>query len=256
MKRTFWGIILVALGVAALLQGTGAYYLGLAFWPVVLTLVGLSIAFESFVSRHGPRWFGLALGLWLGAMGAFEILNNAGITPEIDGGRIASAGWPILLIAIGLSVIFGKGMMIRFNGGGHRRREWNPEFRHQVVGDLRYGRSPWVLDKDLDLSNSVGDLKLDLTTADITPGTHHITVSQFVGETVIKVPDNVTVRCTAEANVGELDILGDHRSGAGLYIKREIEVPDSPVELIIDAHQRVGALKVIRVPAPPVRVIE
>lgn len=256
MKRYFWGIVLIVLGVLALLQGTGAYYLGLSFWPVVLTLVGLSIAFESVAARRGPQWFGLALGLWLGAIGLFEILNNAGVTLE-DGGTIASAGWPILLIAIGLSVVFGKGIRVEWDGPRHRR-DWThcSHRQHQFVGDLRYGRSPWVLDGDLNLSNAVGDLKLDLTTADITPGTHKIEVSQFVGETVIRVPDNVTVRVTAEASVGELEILGDHRSGASLYLQREVVIPDCPVELIINAYQRVGSLRVVRVPAPPLKVIE
>ena len=254
MKRYFWGVMLIALGTMALLQGLGIQNFGLSFWPVVLTLVGLSITYESFTSRRGPSWFGLALGLWLGAMGIFEILNEAGYSPLIDGGDIASAGWPILLIAIGISIVTGRGMVVRFNGGRHRR-DWS-ESRHQVVGDLRYGRERWVLDKDLNLTNAVGDLKVDLTTAEITPGTHRIRVTQFVGETVIKVPDDVTVRATADANVGELDVLGDQRSGAGLYIQREVVVEGSNIELIIDAHLRVGSLRIIRLPAANPRVIE
>lgn len=254
MKRYFWGVVLIGLGVVALLQGTGQE-LGLSFWPVVMTLAGLSIVYESIDSRRGPRWFGLALGIWIGAIGLFNILHDAGVSPDVDGGRIASAGWPILLIALGVSTFFGKG--IRFTIERSHRRSWDPtgDSQHTVIGDMRYGRGPWRLDKDLNLSNSVGDLKLDLSTAEITPGTHRIAVTQFVGETVIKVPDNVTVRVTAEANVGELEILGDTRSGASLFIQREVVVPDSPVELIIDAHQRVGSLKVLRVPVPT-RVIE
>lgn len=257
MKRYFWGLALIALGVLALLQGTGMYHFGLSFWPVVLTLVGFSITVESFAGRRGPQWFGLALGLWLGAMGLFGILNDAGITPDIDGGTIARAGWPMLLIALGLSICFGKGIRVVFDGP-KQKREWSRKgpSQHQFVGDLRYGRSPWVLDGDLNLSNSVGDLKLDLTTADITPGIHRIEVTQFVGETVIKVPDNVTVRVTAEASVGELEILGDHRSGASLYLQREIVIPDSHAELIIGAYQRVGSLRVVRYPVPPLRVGE
>lgn len=255
MKRVFSGIVLVILGVLALCQGIGVYDFGLSFWPVIGIVTGLWITYESFTGRRGPSWFGLALGLWLSAMGLFEILNDAGVTLDIDGGTIASAGWPILLIAIGLSVVFGNGIRVSVSGKRRHRTEWSAG-RHQVVGDLRYGRSPWVLEKDLNLSNAVGDLRLDLTTADITPGLHRINVTQFVGETVIEVPENVTVKVTAEANVGELDILGDQRSGAGLFLEREIVVPDAEVQLIIDAHQRVGSLRVIRVPARPRRGIE
>lgn len=251
MRRYFWGLVLIALGVTALLQGTGAYNFGLSFWPVVLTLVGLSITVESFTGRRGPSWFGLALGLWIGAIGLFDILHEAGVTPTISGGEIVSAGWPILLIAVGISIASGRG--IRVMVAGRSRQDWSDSrqtrSRHQVIGDLRYGREHWVLDKDLDLTNAVGDLKVDLTTAEITPGVHRIKVTQFVGETVIKVPDHVTVRATAEANVGELDVLGDCRDGAGLYIQREVLVPDSDAELVIDARLRVGALRIIRLPA-------
>ncbi len=254
MKRTFWGIALIALGVLALLQGMGAYNFGLSFWPAVLTLIGLSIAWSSFSRRRGPQWFGLALGLWLGSMGLFDILNDAGLT-MISGGDIARNGWPILLIAIGVSVVFGRSPMIVISGR-HRDRWSDGDIRAQMVGDLRYGRDPWILEKDMNLDNTVGDVKVDLTTADITPGTHRINVSQFVGETVIKVPDNVTVRATAEAGVGEIEVLGDRRSGVSLHLEREIVVPGSPVELIIDAQLRVGSLRVVRVPAPFSRVIE
>ncbi|MFZ5816099.1 MAG: LiaF domain-containing protein [Bacillota bacterium] len=252
MKRIFWGMVFIALGVLALLQGTGAFNFGLSFWPVVLTLIGLGITYDSLTKRRGPSWFGLALGLWLGSMGLFTILHDAGVTPQLSGSDIAQAGWPLLMIALGFALAFGKG--VRVLVGSSRHRGWNGD-RHQVVGDLRYGREHWVLDKDLNLTNSVGDLKVDLTTADITPGIHRITVTQFVGETVVKVPDNVTVRVTAEANVGELDILGDHRSGAGLFLQKEILVPESDIELIIDAQLRVGSLRVVRLPVPSQRVI-
>jgi len=254
IKRTFWGIVLIALGILALLQGMNVEYFGLSFWPVVLTIVGLSIAWSAFTSRGGSQWFGLALGLWIGSMGLFTILHDAGVTPGITGGDIARNGWPILLIAIGVSVVFGRGPAVIING---RHKEWrrSGDTRSQVIGDLRYGRDPWVLEKDMNLDNAVGDVKVDLTTADITPGTHRITVTQFVGETVIKVPDNVTVRASGEASVGELEILGDHRSGLSLNLQREVVVPDSSVELIVDAHLRVGSLRVIRVPTYA-RVIE
>lgn len=247
-KRPVWGILLIAVGLLFLLQSAGIYTIGtgISFWPVVLTLVGLFITYSSFYTqrRQGTNWFGLALGLWLGAMGLFDILSDAGITPGLDGGRIASSGWPILLIAIGLHAVTD-----RPKRSGSQTTD-GPSPTNQMVGDMRFGQEPWVLDGDLSFNNSVGDLKVDLTTAQITPGTHRITVTQFMGETVIRLPEDVTVRVTAEANVGELDILGEERGGIGLYLQQEVVVPGSLAELTIEAVQRVGSLRVVRVPAP------
>lgn len=246
MKRYFWGAVFILLGVLSLLQGVGFQNYGLRGWPVFMTLVGAAIVLESLTKRRGPQWFGLALGLWLGAYGLFDILYEAGLT-GIQGGDILRHGWPILLIAMGFSIFFGRGIQVIVAPELKVRKNRHQGHQH-VVADLYYGRENWVLEQDLTVNNGVGDLKLDLTTAEITPGTHRITVVQFAGETVIRVPDDVTVRVTAEANAGELEIFGEQQTGVSLRVEREVVVADSLVELIIDATQRVGSLKVKRVP--------
>lgn len=246
MRRSFWGVVFILLGVLSLLQGLGIQHFGLRGWPVFMTLVGAAIAVESFSRRRGPQWFGLALGLWLGAYGLVDILHDAGLT-DLEGSAILSGGWPLLLIAIGFSIVFGRGIRVVVSTDRERRNRSNSP--RVGVADLYYGRENWVLDQDLTLNNAVGDLKLDLTTAEITPGIHRITVTQMAGETVIRVPDDVTVRVVAEAAAGELNIFGEKHSGVGLRVERDVIVEDSQVDLIIEAHQRLGSLKVLRLPA-------
>lgn len=244
MKRSLWGVILIALGVVILLQRFGIFPFGFSFWSLVLLGVGLWLISSGF-GRRGPDWFTLALGVWVGAMGLFSILNDAGLVP-VDGGMIARNGWPILIIALGVSIVFGRGPVVVVNSRGRTR-----ESRHQVVGDLNYGSGEhWVLDGDLVLEHSVGDVKVDLTTADITPGSHRIVISQSIGEVVVKVPDNVTVRASGESSIGEIDVLGTVRSGMGLSAEKTVTVPESPVELVVEVQVRVGSLRISRVPAP------
>ncbi|HEY3364260.1 MAG TPA: LiaF domain-containing protein [Symbiobacteriaceae bacterium] len=236
-KRQFWGIVLIILGGLALVQMAG-YNLGLRFWPVLLLVTGAGIMWSGL---RRTSWFSLALGVWLGGIGLFDILNGAGLT-TITGGHIAAAAWPLLLVAVGVGMLFGRNRWTKFV---HMRM--SPE--GHIVGDLRYGNSNWLLDKDLNLEHGIGDVKLDLTTANITPGVHNIKVGAWIGEIFVRVPDNVTVYVDAATNIGELDVLGDRRDGLSLGLSRQVVVADSPTELHIDARLAIGSLRIVQRPS-------
>lgn len=239
MRQYGWGLLLVGLGTLFLLQSLGVAT-GFSFWSVVAVLGGLTIAGDG-LSRRRPDLFNLALGLWLAAIGAFSILSRSGVT-TVTGGDIAGKGWPLLLVALGLSMLVGRG--VKVHTGSTRRR-----MESHMVGDLSYGRDPWSLEGDITLHTFVGDLKIDLTTAVIAPGTHRIEVSQGIGDTVVKVPDTVTVRARAGANIGTVEVLGEERGGVGfIHLEREAYVPGSHADLIIDASVRIGSVTIERVP--------
>ncbi len=247
MKRQVWGFVLVVLGVLALLQGTGQFQFGLSFWPVVGTLAGFGILWSSI---RKVSWFGIALGLWLGAMGLSTILANAGVMLPggVDAGVIAKSGWPLLLIAIGVSVFFGRAK-------ASWSWDWSGAGKGGPVGEVRMGRGPWVLDKDLSFDHGVGDIKIDLSTADITPGEHRVEFKAGIGEMVIRVPDNISVEVEATAGIGELTVLGDHRNGFGLKLSKTVAVPESEVLLRIHAKLGIGSLRIVHVPSTPTRLI-
>jgi lia operon protein LiaF len=241
MKRTVGGVILIALGVMATLQSMQIYNFGLAFWPAVLVLVGGSMIWSSF--RH-TSWFGLALGLYLGGIGLLDILSRAGVTPY-TGHDMAAKGWPLILVAVGLSVLFGKktwwrwtdhtGGRVRLHAGSHA---WG-------IGDVRYGQERiWQLDRDLDMSRGIGDIKLDLTTAEITDGVHRITVNGGIGDVKIRVPDNVNVSVEVHAGIGDLEVFGDCRSGLGISMQKRISVPESAVEIQIECRHAIGDVRI------------
>lgn len=254
MKRQFWGLVFTALGIMALLQVMQVYNFGLAFWPVVMTLIGLSILWSSF---RKVSFFGLALGLWIGGIGLADILVNAGVdTGGIDGGTIASNGWPLLLVAIGVSIFFGK-KSIRFIYSGDWGKNVKSHKKSAAVGDVRIGNAgEWTLDGDLNVEHGIGDVKVDLTTARITEGEHHIRVKLGIGELVVRVPDDVTVYAEGQVGLGDCDVLGVHHSGIAPQCSKDIQVPDSAVILRVSAQCGLGDLDIVQRPASTIRVIK
>ena len=150
--------------------------------------------------------FTLGLGLWIAAIGLFNILAQAGVT-TITGGDVLRMGWPLLLIALGHFHAVRPGGRVYVSTTALDR----PVLRSGSTSpsgpapssfrDLKMGNEPWVLEEDLQLQTFVGDLRLDLTTAAISPGVHRIEVAKFVGDTKVRVPDNVSVRARAEATI-------------------------------------------------------
>ncbi|MBP2017874.1 putative membrane protein [Symbiobacterium terraclitae] len=248
MGRYAVGLLLIIMGGLFLMQTLGLAS-GISFGSLVLVFVGLVIAGD------GPRrrrfsLFSTGLGLWLAAIGLFNMLSRAGITTT-TGGDILRVGWPLLLILLGLSMLLGRGMRVYVTAIRPRKSTQFSSF----VGDLNLGTEPWVLDKDLQVQTFAGDLRLDLTTATIAPGVHRIEVTQFVGDTLVRVPDTVSVRARAEAFAGEVSIFGVERSDVGMvYLEREEIVPGADAELIIDARVRFGEVTIERVPISDFRV--
>lgn len=248
MKRQFWGLVFTAVGIMALLQMMDIMEFGLTFWPVVLTMIGLAILGASF---RKVSIFGLALGLWVGGIGVADILINAGVnTGGIDGGVIAANGWPIMLVATGVSLFFGqKTWRFVYRGG-------SKEHRNGAVGDVRIGNQPWTLDGDLHVEHGIGDVKIDLTTAQITDGVHHIHAKLGIGDLVIRVPDDVNVDAQGQLGLGDCDVLGNHRSGIAPNASQSIVVPDSPITLKVSAQCGLGDLDIVQRPASTIRVIK
>jgi hypothetical protein len=251
MRKVF-GLLLVLLGVWVLLEQFGLIQIPLTFWPTVGVLVGGTLLWKG-IERRG--WLRIALGLWVGAMGLFEILHDAELLKgtqlsEIDGGMIFSKGWPVFVIGFGLAVIFRSSRSWwKIPGAIHIDGET------RAVGDLRYGHEPWTLDGNLEVKHGAGDVKIDFSTADIAEGIHHVRVKQGVGELLIRVPDNVEVSVNAKVGVGEMLVLGERRSGAGLTLHKRTVAADAKAELKLDVKLGAGQVRIYQVAAQPPRLV-
>ena len=240
MNRYGWGFLLIVLGLAGFAQVAGIFNFGLSFWPLVLTVLGGWLVWHCIERRCS--YFMAGLGLWVGSIGLFEILSNAGVT-YITGAQVARLGWPLLLVGIGLSFLFGRRAHCCWPGW-HRGKDW------YGIGDRHHGRDRWTLEGDLDLSHGIGDVVLDLTSADITEGVHRISVGAAIGDVLVRVPDDVNAQVNASVSIGELQVFDEHRSGiGGLALRKQVVVQDSKVDLRIEARLSIGDLTVVQVPA-------
>lgn len=251
MKRQIWGAILLLLGILVLLQVIGVYNFGLAFWPVVLLLLGVVIIWES-LSFGWTSWVLLGLGLWVGSIGLFSILKNAEIL-AIGGGDIARYGWPLILVAIGLSILLGdrfKGKNTCWSGQGADDDGWKKCSKFGHIGDLYHGRAPWILDSDQEFHHGIGDVVIDLTTADIRPGLHRILVKVGMGDVTVRVPGGVSLEIKATVRVGELRLFEEERTGiSGLDLTRAIIVDGAEATLQIEAILGIGEMEILYLPA-------
>lgn len=275
MSRLFWGTVFIVAGALFLLQSTGVFHAGLAFLPVVAVIFGVYLALRALVPfpfRLGKRssWLKLALASLIGVWGIFEILHANGYA-ALTGREAIGRSWPVLLLAIGLALVVGRPEDGDDEGGWHPGR-WRRELRREVwawhhdwhrgwhgagrgalrhvgrIGDLHVGRKPWRLDDGLEVRHSIGDVRVDLTTADIAPGEHPVRISSSVGEVVVLVPSNCSVRAAASALLGSVRVFDEDRDGSPAHLEKSIVVPDSDVTLDIRVRTRVGSVKIRRVP--------
>jgi lia operon protein LiaF len=229
---------------------------GIAFWPVVLLLLSVVILWESF-SFGWNSWFLIGLGLWVGGIGLFSILKNAGIS-SLGGGDIARYGWPVILVAIGLSILFGD----RFKGNGrcwhgkwHEDEGWKKCSKMRHIGDLYHGRAPWILEEDQEFFHGIGDVVIDLTTAEIKPGSHKVFIKAGIGEVTVRVPGGVNLDIKASVGLGELHLFEEERTGiGGLELKRAVEVEGAEASLQIEAKLGLGEMEIIYMPALPGKI--
>ncbi|HEX7063733.1 MAG TPA: cell wall-active antibiotics response protein LiaF [Bacillales bacterium] len=87
-----------------------------------------------------------------------------------------------------------------------------PEFRSSLIGDFRLMNSRFELD-DLNLSNFIGDVKIDLSKAIIPEGVSTLAISGFIGDVDIYVPYDLDVSVSTSVTVGNLDVLGHKQGG-------------------------------------------
>lgn len=281
MSKLFWGSVFIVGGVLLLLlQATSVFPAGLPFWPAVAVIFGVYLCLRAlFRDRYPLRrrlsWIMLALGALVATWGIIDILHANGYTVW-DGREAIGRSWPVILVAIGLGLIFGRSEDDEDGGpngrGGGRKSGWlgawetgdlarslGPDWwgwhrdppvvqRYMSrVGDVHIGRKPWRLDGAFELLHSVGDVRVDLTTAEISPGEHRVRIQSSIGEVVVLVPSNCSVKASASASIGSVQIFDEEREGWPAWLEESVSVPGSEVTLDIRVRTRIGSVSIRRV---------
>lgn len=109
MKKHFSGLTLIILGTLVLLQSLGIYNFGLSLFPAFLIWIGLEMVWGSLFNHwHEPSVFGAVLGLGVAGFGLLRVLANLGYLVGFSVSDLVHLGWPLLLVAGGLSLMVGR----------------------------------------------------------------------------------------------------------------------------------------------------
>lgn len=141
------------------------------------------------MNRSGIFW-GVAIiivGVVLLAGGVFDV-------------SLARYLWPLAFIGLGLWLLLGQ----------RRQLEMEPAvdgFISEVKRDGRWEVIP------ASYRAFISDMKLDMTQAEIPDGETVLYFSGFIGDIKLRVPDDVGVKISVSAFIGETKVLGETRSG-------------------------------------------
>ncbi|MCR2807940.1 cell wall-active antibiotics response protein LiaF [Paenibacillus soyae] len=112
---------------------------------------------------------------------------------------------------------------------GKKRKHWHEHRKEHVewwnhdsavinrsgfIGDIHMGHDYWEL-KPMNISHFIGDTVLDLTKAQIPLGETKITISSFIGDVKVYVPNDfeLGVKVVSSAFIGDVKVLGQKEGG-------------------------------------------
>jgi hypothetical protein len=240
MERRLIGFGLIAAGLIFLLERISLVTLHFSIWSIVWTILG-GYMVQRAVRWGRASWVQLGFGGWLMAVGLLDILQGMGLSP-VGGELIRGAFWPLMLLAIGITILTG-GIKMSVMWDGHWDRHARP---WGAVGDSRFGGPGYVVQEDMQISHGIGETRIDLSQAEVLPGTWNLQFSQGIGDATIYLPGHVSVLVEANVGLGDLEVLGERRSGFGPTLKRQITVDGAEATLVVQAHNGLGRLRILQ----------
>lgn len=137
---------------------------------------------------------------------------------------------------------------------GRERVEWwnndpNVQTRSNFIGDIHMGKDYWEL-KPMNISHFIGDTTLDLTKAQIPYGETRLTISAFIGDVKVFLPNDyeVGIDVVSTAFIGDAKIL--ERKESGFFLNTRVESKsyaecDKKIRLVVSTF--IGDVKVTKV---------
>lgn len=93
-----------------------------------------------------------------------------------------------------------------------------PAVQHSLIGEVRFINQQFEL-QDMNISYTIGDVKIDLSKAIIPEGESVIAISGIIGDVDIYVPHDLDVSVTSSVTLGNFDILGYKQNGVNRQIQ-------------------------------------
>ncbi len=220
-SRTLFGLIVVLIGAVLLLDNldiSGSDIPG-DYWPVILIVLGLA------------GWIGKSL---LPGLGSMVLMSLGGIllAQNLVDDKSFVDFWPVLAIAVGVSILFGqrhgkrhKGRFIMgFHGGGNRwknrrRCHTNNDSDEYFSGEARQFGGEYT---GSTARVKLGSERMDLSLATLPAEGATLSLDVTLGEYKIRVPDDWKLDIQADITMAEISdnrrpIEGD-RTGPTLTV--------------------------------------
>lgn len=202
--RWIFGLLVILIGVAMLLENLGwmeidlSFIIGLIF-PALLILLGIDILTDR------PGFMGSIGGGLLLLIGANMIGRKFGWF-HVDLSVLWRVFWPAILILIGISI------MTSVRPGSKNNLA--------IMGGIEKTKATWKLESDT-YTAIMGGIDLDLRMAEIPQGETDLKLTAIMGGIDIIVPHDITVKCKGRVILGGLEFLD--RSTGGIVSSLEAE---------------------------------
>ncbi len=214
--RVLFGLLLVLVGVLYLLSNAGIL-VGFSVWDILWGAFWVWLG--SVVV--GPRGRGvgagrLALGLLLLFVGVVTLADGVGLI-NFSFGYLLSRFWPVILIALGVIILYESN---RPRAAGSSA-EGDRITHESIFGDLRLTQPGWQL-RDLRASTIIGDMKIDLSKANIPDGETTIDLRAVIGDLDVWAPRDLPVAIEARCTFASVNRFGHKQD---VILRRYIETP-------------------------------
>ncbi|WP_248930265.1 cell wall-active antibiotics response protein LiaF [Paenibacillus hamazuiensis] len=229
---TYWPVFIIYFGLSGFLHSTRHRHWGGGYvWNSIVTVVGTILLLNNLhvtdISFHDV--FQYTLPLLLIVFGLSMLFKPARPDDEQRDElrrqrREARRQWKEMKRAYksreyrdDAKEFYEKAKEVFHKHSGHEyiHTDWksNVQERSSFIGDVHLGQDYWEL-TPLNISHFIGDTVVDLTKASIPLGETRITVSAFVGDVKLLVPNDYDVEVHVEASsfMGDMNVL-DRREG-------------------------------------------
>lgn len=258
MRKSSWlGLIVILIGVWIFVNQLPAGRQLLAHdwvWPMIFIVGGLfGLSGRTFSRSH---WW----PLFFIAYGVMDLLRNFNVVHTLTTVSSDTLFWALALVFLGLSMAWPSRLRrsrrrkaIEVISAGSGKKSWGPADKqgkgwHHLMGETVLGNQPWTLPRDASVFTGLGESRVNLVTANLMDGDYHLDVSGWLGSIRIVVPSTVSVDCTADLNIGEVNVLGHNHGG----FVREVRAVDpdfdtATTRLILTCRLYIGQIDVVRV---------
>lgn len=165
------------------------------------------------------------------------------------GTNAGTAGWQAGGGSQGSGAQGGHGGSAGWQHGNRHANWYGAEERNGFIGDLHLGRDYWEL-KPMNINHFIGDTVIDLTKAQIPFGETKLTISAFIGDVKVLVPNesDLSFRVNSSSFLGDIRVFDRHAGGFLRSLNEQLpDYADADRKINLQCNLFIGDIQVMRV---------